>query len=433
MWLAPKLTRFFCIIFFSFFYGLHLALAQKKKNLQLLGEIKLRKNDTSLVSDTDKEYQYIFPNINKIHYYHEPLYLEQIKYLEETKDYEHLAEVLSFYVSNFGIMNFYRDTEMLWKLAQLREILGDIDEALFLYRLVLKHHRGSLTKIRQHYDTLNLNKEDRYVPLQHYYELVEYRKAIDTLRPPRNVFVNMGPEVNSKAEDYAPALNLDNNLLIFTSRRNKNKSVVNHNPNEDLYYCKNDNGYWEDAQPFKELNTLYNEGSACISKDGRTLYFARCNAPDGFGNCDLYVSYLDDDGNWSKPENLGINVNSKGWDSQPSLSHTEDTLFFASDRIGGFGLSDIYFSVKDKKTGKWGRALNIGPIINTRENEVSPFMHPQHNVLYFSSTGHLLNFGNFDIYKSRLVDGQWQEPKNIGPLVNGKGSEYYFTLSLIHI
>ena len=72
--------------------------------------------------------------------------------------------------------------------------------------------------------------------------------------------------------------------------------------------------------------------------------------------------------------------------------------------------------------------MNIGPIINTRANEVSPFFHHRYNVLYFSSDGQPLSFGDFDIYKSHRQQINWSEPKNIGPLVNGSGSEYYFTI-----
>lgn len=95
--------------------------------------------------------------------------------------------------------------------------------------------------------------------------------------------------------------------------------------------------------------------------------------------------------------------------------------------MGGFGLADIYYSVKDAQ-GNWQKAKNIGPIINTRGNDLSPFYHHKFNVLYFSSDGQPLNFGNFDIYKSYLHNKMWEEPKNIGPLVNGEGSEYYFTI-----
>jgi outer membrane protein OmpA-like peptidoglycan-associated protein len=164
-----------------------------------------------------------------------------------------------------------------------------------------------------------------------------------------------------------------------------------------------------------------------LSKDGKALYFARCDAPGSYGNCDIYISTLQPDSTWSLPDNLGVNVNSRSWDSHPSLSHSGDTLYFASDRIGGFGMSDIYFTYKDKK-GNWARAQNLGPIINSRNSEVSPFIHQTHHILYFSSNGYVLNFGEFDIYKSSKTDGIWQEADNIGPLVNGAGSEFYFTI-----
>ncbi|HWA32909.1 MAG TPA: hypothetical protein VG737_02210, partial [Cyclobacteriaceae bacterium] len=105
----------------------------------------------------------------------------------------------------------------------------------------------------------------------------------------------------------------------------------------------------------------------------------------------------------------------------PSLTHNGDTLYFASNRVGSFGLSDIYFSVKDAKGG-WGKAQNVGPVINTVNSEVSPFFHHKFNVLYFSSNGQPLNFGDFDIYKTNRHNHAWTEPKNIGPLVNGAGS-----------
>ena len=133
------------------------------------------------------------------------------------------------------------------------------------------------------------------------------------------------------------------------------------------------------------------------------------------------------DTTWVNIKNLGPNINSSGWDSHPSLTHKGDTLYFASNRVGSFGLSDIYFALKDKK-GNWGKAQNAGPIINTVNSEVSPFYHHKFNVLYFSSNGHPLNFGDFDIYKSNRQNNVWTEPKNIGPLVNGAGSEYYFTI-----
>jgi outer membrane protein OmpA-like peptidoglycan-associated protein len=124
---------------------------------------------------------------------------------------------------------------------------------------------------------------------------------------------------------------------------------------------------------------------------------------------------------------MGELMNSMGWDSHPTLSPTEDTLYFSSDRPGGFGLADLYYSPKSAR-GSWEKPKNLGPIVNTRQNEVSPFYHPDHNVLYFSSNGHLLNFGEYDIYKAYKFGVNFSEPINIGPLVNGVGTEFYFSI-----
>ncbi|MFD3002552.1 OmpA family protein [Pontibacter toksunensis] len=376
----------------------------------------------------DPELHLNFPNLNKIPYYHEPRKLAAIQKLEKRKRYAQVLPLLRQYVKNFGIQNFYKDTHLLWRLGQLYEKSGDQERAIALYRLVLKHHRSDVRKVVSHYDSLEQNTKDYYVPLNYYYELVEYRKSIATFQPPRGVYINMGNALNSAYADYGPTLSDENEMFIYTSKRNVNYLGMENKVNEDLFYSKQNNGYWEEAKSFgKPINSQYNEGSARLSRDGKTLYFARCESPDGMGNCDLYTASLQDDGTWGQIKNLGPNVNSKAWDSHPTLSANEDTLYFASDRLGGFGLSDIYYTYKTKG-GNWAKAKNLGPVVNTRESEVSPFFHPLYQVLYFSSRGQLYNFGDFDIYKTYKVKGHWQEPRNIGPLVNGRGSEYYFTI-----
>jgi outer membrane protein OmpA-like peptidoglycan-associated protein len=238
----------------------------------------------------------------------------------------------------------------------------------------------------------------------------------------------MGVEINSDKADYAPTLNVSNNTLLFTSKRTEITKDFEKVENEDLFLSKKDfYGTWSYAEALTQINSDYNEGSATLAKDGKTIYFSRCDCPDCYGDCDIFSSKLLPDSTWGNIKNLGSGVNSLGWDSHPALSHSEDTIYFASDRLGGFGLSDIYFSVK-QKNGKWGPSKNMGPIVNTRNNDVSPFYHPMYDVLYFSSNGQLYNFGEFDIYKSHLVNNEWSEPYNIGPLVNGLGSEFYFTI-----
>src|SRR5690606_20497767 len=217
-------------------------------------------------------------------------------------------------------------------------------------------------------------------------------------------------------------------ILLFTSKRNQRlANGIDPEPDEDLFMSKRWGSFWSAAAAISGLNSSANEGSPCLTRDGKTMYFSRCGARDGLGNCDLYSATLQSDSTWGDIKNLGPNVNGISWDSHPALSHTEDTLYFASDRIGGFGLSDIWFTY-ELDNGNWAPAQNAGPIINTRNSEVSPFYHPAHNILYFSSNGQLLNFGEFDIYKSFWTENGWSDPANIGPLVNKEGTEYYFTI-----
>jgi outer membrane protein OmpA-like peptidoglycan-associated protein len=393
---------------------------------------KFRKSGIVNLSDSVTHYSqsdiFEFPNLQTVKLYQDEHKFKQLKALEAEggKPY---YDALRSYVKNFGVANFYTNTSMLWQLAKLSEKHGPPGEAILLYKLVLKHHRQNVDvrQVMKEYDTLTKNKRDYYVPLEEYYAMVDFRKEIDTLRPPHGVLLRMADWVNSPMADYAPTIGNLDYILLFTSKRNMHEQSLQRKYDEDLFFTTRVDGQWTEAQDFKTINTPYNEGSGCLSKDGKELFFARCNSPDSQGNCDIFIAQLKPDSTWGNVKNLGPNINTSAWDSHPSLSHSGDTLYFASDRLGGFGMADIYYSVKDKK-GNWIKAMNLGPIVNTRGNEVSPFFHHRYNVLYFSSNGHPLNFGDFDIYKSYREKGIWVEPKNIGPLVNGRGSEYYFTI-----
>ncbi|MEQ6119724.1 OmpA family protein [Reichenbachiella sp. MALMAid0571] len=399
------------------------------------GQFNGKRNKKELILEVDTiaintEFNiYDFKNINRIREYFNKSKLEHILKLEKEKDWPKLYYALKDYIKNFAIRNFYVDTYWIWRLAKLTELYGTEEEARSLYKLVLRHHHQGIDihEIEIYYDSLNTQMTDQFVPLDYYYKLVEHRKAIDTLRPPPGVLLNMGRRINSRKADYGPTLALNDDVLIFTSQRNESEKGLDFTENEDLFFSTRKNGFWDLSQELKAINTQYNEGSACLSRDKKTLYFSRCESPLSMGNCDIFMATMQEDSTWGGIKNLGFNVNSISWDSHPSLSHTEDTLYFASDRIGGFGLSDIYFTYKDGNGG-WARAQNLGPVINTRKNDVSPFYHPKHHVLYFSSNGQLYSFGEFDIYKAYKKDNRWSEPVNIGPLVNGPGNEFYFTI-----
>ncbi len=392
-------------------------------------DIEMGTIDTSAyINPFGKDYQMDFPNLDRVRYYYNAGKIAKIRKYAENKNLEKLRPALENYVRLFGVDNFYKDTRMIWMLGQLQEKQGDLYEAKATYKLALNHHLNNVKQLRNEFDTLTAMDKDYYVDLDYYYELIKLREKIDTLHVPRRINVNMGKALNSDAEDYGPCINLNSNMLIYTSKRNY--EGARDKANEEIFYSIHEFGYWTDAKPIGlPINSRDNEGSVTLSADGRTLYFSRCNCVRCEGDCDIFWTVKQDDNTWGEVRNLGKRINSIYWDSHPTLAPSGDTLFFASSRPGGFGGTDIYYSVRSDD-GDWGPAKNVGPVINTKASEVSPFYHPKHKVLYFSSNApnRNVNMGGFDIYRSHKIFGKWREPKNIGPLVNGKGDEYYFTI-----
>jgi outer membrane protein OmpA-like peptidoglycan-associated protein/tetratricopeptide (TPR) repeat protein len=225
--------------------------------------------------------------------------------------------------------------------------------------------------------------------------------------------VNLGPEINSANDEYLPVSTADEATLIFT------RKILN---NEDFYKSAKLNGQWGKASYLsRQINTAeFNEGAQSISQDGKYLFFTGCNRPDGMGRCDIYVTQKKGD-DWSKPFNLSAPINSSGWESQPSISADGHTLYFVSNRKGGYGGYDIW---KCQVTEKgWSEPENLGPNVNTAFDEQSPFIHPDDSTLYFCSNG-WPGLGNKDLFVSRLDKaGKWQKPDNMGYPINSSGDE----------
>ena len=180
--------------------------------------------------------------------------------------------------------------------------------------------------------------------------------------------------------------------------------------------------------PFNE--TEDNQGGCSISIDNKHLYFAMMRQEGGLQpNCDIYVSDFYED-YWSDIRKLSANVNhTKYWDSQPTIDADGLTLYFASDRPGGYGGIDLYVTKQDPKTRVWSIPQNLGPKINTSGDEKTPFIHSDKHTLYFSSTGHF-GFGGYDIFYVRKNEkGEWMEPENIGSPINGLTDDTGFFVS----
>ncbi|MFZ1807541.1 MAG: OmpA family protein [Cyclobacteriaceae bacterium] len=280
--------------------------------------------------------------------------------------------------------------------------LGDYEEAL---------------KYCNHYLAVETMNKQRIALVELWKRNAEYglrNKKIQSQFQPRQ----LDGTVNSFGLQYFPVLTADEQELIFTRRMGPGPD-----DDEDLVVSRKDeNGNWTAPVSIsKNINSKFNEGTCTISADGRTLIFTSCIGRRGYGNCDLFYSRKVGD-EWSFPVNIGPEINSSSWESQPSLSADGRVLYFISDRRGGIGGRDIYVSRKTVD-GKWSQAEVMPQPINTPFDEISPFIHVNGRTLFYATNGKP-GFGGFDIFRAELTDAKWEMPVNFGSPVNDHEDQF---------
>ncbi len=244
-------------------------------------------------------------------------------------------------------------------------------------------------------------------------QITACENAIDLKTRPVDIeIVNLGDRINTRFSDVQPVISGDESKLVFVQKQ----------PFFDaLAFSEKIDGEWSFPRILmEELQVDEDVYPTCLSHDGNTLIIYR---NDNFtGN--LYTSNYAD-GRWSPLVKLNENINTKYWESHASLNNTGDTLFFTSNRKGGYGGLDIYYSVKGSNND-WGQAINLGPTINTKYNEETPFITSDGKTLYFSSYGHY-NMGGYDVlYTTRLDNGKWAVPINAGYPINTTDDDVFF-------
>lgn len=232
--------------------------------------------------------------------------------------------------------------------------------------------------------------------------------------------VSVGDSVNTRDDEYWPSITADGQTLIFTRQARSDRSA--RLEQEDFYFSRYNGKSWSLASNAgRPLNTPQNEGAQTISSDGSYVYFTACDRRGGMGRCDIYYSRYDGR-NWTEALNLGAPVNSYYWESQPSINSNGKVIFFASNRPGGIGGMDLWYSASNE-AGKWGSPKNLGAAVNTTGDEMSPFIHFDGKTLYFSSNGRT-GMGGYDIFVTRLnPDSTWSSPVNLGYPINTYNDE----------
>jgi outer membrane protein OmpA-like peptidoglycan-associated protein len=260
--------------------------------------------------------------------------------------------------------------------------------------------------------------------------IVQCSVAKKLIAQPQNVNIrNIGPTVNTEFADFSSNISLDGGSLYLTSRRpwsdrssdNFRDPMLNHFP-EDIYQASRNGDSWKSPDRMGMCKPQFNEATVSVSIDERRVYTYN----DKMGIGDIYFSDFKD-GKFSEiiPVEFKDVNDEKWWDTHYTVSPDGNLIFFVSDKPGGYGKRDIYFM--EKLNGSWSKPENIGGNINTWSDEDAPFMGLDNNTLYFSSNDSS-SMGEFDIFMtSRDENGIWSEPVNLGYPINSVGDDIFYT------
>lgn len=313
-----------------------------------------------------------------------------------------------------------RDTslekEVFFLYGQALQFAGRIDDAInsyYKYKATLKPRQLET----HHVNTL----------------LMQCKIAKELIAKPVDVKIkSLGNQVNSKFTDANPAVTADMKTLIYTSRRPNSKGD-NVDPGTDDYYddvyiSKYDDAKkdWGQSTPIQGyINTDGYDANLGLAPDGNKIFLYK-NIPGETESGDIYISDRQPDGTWGKPYPLGKNVNTSYFESSASITGDGNTLYFVSEREKeGFGMGDIYMAKREGSD--WGKPVNLGLSINSVDDEIGVFIHPDGKTLFFSSNGHG-SMGGHDIFMSTLQDDKWSTPVNLGYPINSSKEEIHFVL-----
>ena len=333
-------------------------------------------------------------------------------------------------------------SEIIFKQAECYRFSGNIKRAESYYKRAVKAKYPDVIVYLRYADVLRMNEkyEEAKVQYKKYIQLnptdvtgemglksCDY--SINWLANPTRYKVEIMPLVNSRFSDFSPSFgNGEYSELYFTSSRSGGFSnKIDDRTGEtftDLYSSKlNKKGKWSVPLILPEpVNSEGNEGSVALNKRGTTMYFTKCDVQKKKAlGCNIYVSKRKGK-IWGAPTLLQIKVDSNTTLGHPTINEDESILIFSSDFRGGYGGKDLWI-VKQQKRGKWSDPVNLGPAVNTKGDEMFPFLHSD-GTLYFSSTGHI-GMGGFDIFKSTTDENDsYSSITNLKYPVNSSGHDF---------
>lgn len=372
-------------------------------------------------------------------------YVKAMRYYKDVLDQEpgHLGAL--YQMGECYRLTFDYESALYYYERVAKEADSRFPLAKFYYAEMLKHEGEfnlalqAFEEFMDHLKEINLHEDERY---RRYYKQGRVEKegcllALNDLTNPKpdHEFRRCSDDINTEYMDFAASVYGDNDeyLCLTSSRSNGRGNLIDYRFGEsfaDIYRYKKTADGWESYSGSDKLekvvNTKWGDGSGSFSRDGSKFYYTNCN--DDLGSiCHIYVT-IKEGGSWSEPVPLGESVNMPGYDSRhPNVSPSGDTLFFASNRPGGYGEYDIWMSL-NAGGNNWSTPENLGNQVNTPFFEISPFYDSNQKALFFSSDGHR-GYGGFDVFMAKGISFLDPEIFNPGSPFNTNRDEVFMFLS----
>lgn len=346
------------------------------------------------------------------------------KYLKAIKTSNNIAkqQCLIRLADCYRFLNEYKNAEQYYKQALT---LGKVDaEVFYNYGNVLKTNNNYNEALSYYYEYLEANPSDKKAT----YAVKSCQEIKYWLTKPQEYQVNSVSELNTKQSEFCPAV-LNDKLVFVTERQNDliefATSELNGAPYLNVYYSKFKNSNFGKVKLFsKKVNSNYHDGPIAFSEDGKTAFLTRVSytagkSSDFVNRAKLYLLSGNGKTKWSGIKPFQYNSDDYSC-AHASLSFDGNTLYFTSDMPGGFGGKDIWMCKKEGE--QWSKPLNLGSDINTSGDEMFPYIRKD-GMLFFSSNG-LPGFGGLDILSAKQVSGKWILNRNEGLFLNSSADDF---------
>lgn len=297
--------------------------------------------------------------------------------------------------------------------------LGRIDHLNYKFDDAIAHFRLYDAKLKKN----DIRKEEVAVLIQ------QSKNAKTQFNNPKDIFVkNLGPTVNTSYSEHSPVIASDDNYLLFTSRAGNvtgGKEDQFGEYYEDIFDTRRTGAdAFEQPKPVARINSKYHDAAIQLFDNDTKLLLYRDE-----NNGDFYFSSRENGGEWSEPKSLGADINSKDYEGDAYITPDGKQLYFSTSHYSENGDKDLFVSQRDSK-GNWGKPKSLGLVINSAEDDDSPYLSRDGKTMYFSSRGHN-SMGGYDVFVSRFdsVSRKWSKPENMGYPINTPDDDAYYRLS----